>query len=348
MGETFFSNLVCVSADGFLLGNDFICKEFSLLDCDSNFLYHTTIKSTKKYSDHSVSEREAILFDTKYSFGLEYDCGDIEMNKFIQHVFPMIKGKKVIVEHLCTANWLKTLFEPYGDIDCSDVGKWFQDFPCMNDKLESVCQYHDSDSICGFRCTLFNVLGLKKGICKVLPHLKDLENTLCIGVAGFDLYNDGFLCKEICLLSLNSAYMYHTTVKPQNKEKTVHNRYMSSIKFETDHINGLPYDCGETTFDEMIQKIRSLIQGKKILVKDYCHLFWLKKMFKLNDFQFIQVGKPYFEIFRADLPDCYYHRVKYGKHLNQWKAHCAMRQAMDLKTDLLNLLEKTMSHQNKE
>lgn len=343
MTEKHSSNLVCVSAEGFVLKNDFICKEFSLLDCDSNFLYHTTIKSSKKYLDYSQSERKDISFASKYTFGLEFDCGEIEMHEFIEQVFPMLKGKKVIVEHLYTAFWLKKLFEAYGDIDCEDVGKWFQDYPCMNDKLESVCQYHDSDSICTTNCTLANVLGLKKSVCKILPHLKDLDNTLCIGVAGFDLHDDGFLCKEICLLSLNSAYMFHTTVKTSNDRKSIHKSYMSSIKFESEYIHGLEYDCGETTLDEMIQKMKPLIQGKRILVTNHTHLFWLQEMFKFIDFQFVQVGKPFFEMFRTEFPDCSYHHVK-DTGFNQWKTHCAMRQAMNLKKDLLNLLEKTMTH----
>lgn len=344
MAEKHSSSLVCVSVEGFVLKNDFICKEFSLLDCDSHFLYHTTIKSPKKYSEYSLSDRRDIKFGSKYTFGLEFDCGEIEMNDFIEYVFPMIKEKKVIVDHICTANWLQRVFQTYGDIDCSDVGQWFQDYPCMNDKLESICQYHDSDNMYTTRCTLPNVLGLRKGICNVLPHLKDLDNTLCVGVAGFYLHDDGFLCKEICLSSLNSEYMYHTTVKSPNEQKNIHKFHMSGIKFESEYVNGLEYDCGEVTLDEMIQKVKPLIQGKKILVKDHTHLFWLQKIFEVSDFQFVQVGKHYFEMLRTDFADCSYHRVK-DNDRSHWKAHCAMRQAMDLKKDLLNFLEKTMMRQ---
>lgn len=333
MGENRNYNIVCVSAEGLFVANEFVCKEFCLLDRESNFLYHTTIKSSKKIDEYSPTEQESILWKAK-NFGLEYDCGDIELNEFIQQVFPMLKDKRVVVEHLFTAHWLKNLFEIYGDIDCVAVGKWFKYLPCMDDDLADSCHYHDSDAVA--ECALLNVLGLNKGISVVLPHLQDLQNTLCIGVEGYDLFDDGFVCKEICILSMDSTHMFHTTVKSPNGP--LYEDYHSLITFETKFGNGLPFDCGEITLDELMEKIIPLIKGKKILVKDISHMFWLQKFFKDHgDLQFIYVGAPYCAML-FEPPECSYHKQSnFNTCKSKCKKYCAMWQAMVMQRNILQL-----------
>lgn len=327
-------DIVCVSAEGFLLKNEFICKEFCLVNCASHFLYHTTIKSVKKFSDYSTNEQQKIQFDSN---SFEFDCGDIEINEFIDHVFPMIKGKKVVVVHTLTVDWMKNIFQKYGDIDCVAVGKWFEDEPCMNDDLKDTCHYHDEESILVNKCALFNALGLNKGISVVLPHLKNIENTFCISLAGFNLHDYGFICKEICVLSLDSKYSLHVTIK--SPEKGVSSHCVSLVRFETSYGNGLSFNCGELTLNELKEKLIPVIGGKKVLVKSWCHLFWLQKLFRnYVDFQFINARTPYDSLF-FESPDCPHHKpVSKKPKLNKY---CAKRQATILRRNVLHLFEQT-------
>lgn len=328
------TNLVCVAAVGFFLKSDFICKEFSLLDCDSNFLYHTTIKSPKSFSDYSVTDRQTILSKTSH-IGLEFDSGEIELGEFITNILPMLEEKRVITMHRFTANWLKKIVSEFIPIECVAVGKWFEDSPCMDDELKDICEYHDSDAICITSCALFDVLGLKKSIAMVLPHLRDLKNAVCINVTGFDLFDDGFICKEICILSLSSGYTFHTTVKSPKGWENIHRWHQSSIEFHTKFGNGLPYDFGEITFDEMIEKTLPIIKEKKIFVKDFTNMYLLQDMYKGHAvLEFIHCGKPDCNVFEA--PVCLKHQQNETNKF-QWKKYCAMRQAWLLKRSLLGL-----------
>lgn len=336
MAENRNYNLVCVAAEGFLLKKEFVCKEFSLFDFNSNFLYHTTIKSPQKAS---AGDRQQILCETS-CFGLEFDSGDIEIDQFIDKLLPMMQGKRVIVQHPFIANWLKEFFSLHGVIDCVAVGSWFEEGPCMNDGLEDICHYHNSDAMCAPKCTLFNVLSLKKGISVVLPHLKDLENTFCIGYAGFNLFDHGYIFKEICLVSLSTSFMFHTTIKPPKRYEKIYELHSSCIKYETQYGNGLEYDSGEITFNELIEKLLPIIKGKKVLVKNYDQIMWLNVLFKGHcNFQLIETGGPRNESLTEYIPNCAYHPMSFKP---QWKKYCAMRIATVLKKTVLDLFEKTM------
>lgn len=241
------SNLVCIAAEGFWVKNRFIFKEFCLLDCDSLYLYHTLIKSSKSFADYSQADQNDILYEEK-NFGIEYSSDGVDENELIQHVFPLIKGKKVLVEHLVTVNWLKELFHSCGDIDCVAIGKWFQNEPCMDDKLTDVCDFHDSDNKLVPKCALFEVLGMRKALFSILPYLKDTENALIMCIEGYDLHDYGFICKEICMLDLNSTNMFHTSIKsPKGKEwDEVYEHSMCSIDSEIKFGNG-PYSRRNVT-----------------------------------------------------------------------------------------------------
>lgn len=337
MAEIHKFNLVCVAAEGFLLKNEFVCKEFCLFDFDSNFLYHTTIKSPKKSTDYSASDKQQIFCETS-TYGLEFDSGEIEIGQFIEKVFPIIEEKRVVVQHPFIANWLKEFFISRGDIDCVAVGSWFEEGPFMNDESKDACDYHNSNSLCEPKCALYSVFGLRKGILTILPHLKDLENTFCIALTGFDLFNHGYLFKEICLVSLSTTYRFHTTIKtPKDFENILH-WYSSGIRFETKHVHGLDHDCGEITLDELIETISPIIKGKKVLVKNFDQIIYLWDLFGDDcNFKLIEAGGPQNKALAEDIPNCTNHQSAIN---SEWKKYCAMRIAMMLKKSVLDLFEK--------
>lgn len=335
MSENHNSNIVCVSVEGYILEKDFVCKEFCLLDRDSNFLYHTTVKSENEVDIYSEKDQVRISYEEK-TFGLEFDSGDTEINELIEFVYPLIKTKKVIVEHLFTVNWLKELFHTYGDINCKDVGKWFEDEPYTFDSPNVDCHYHDMDLIP--RCALQNVISLNKSLSVVLPHLKDPDNTLCIGIAGFNLQDHGFKCKEFCVSSLDSTYLYHTTVKIPKMDKHAYEFYTSSILFQTTHGNGLEFAGGEITLDELISRMTPVFKGKKLLVKDYEHLFWLQKTFKNDvDVHFVDVRRPYCTR-SIEFPVCVYHK---NLNISRCRKYCALWHSTMLTRNFLHLYEQT-------
>lgn len=336
MADKHITNLICVSATGFFLKSDFICKEFCLLDCDSNFLYHKLIKSPKSFSEYSVAERQTLLHKTSI-YGLEFDSGEIDLKQLTTLILPMIIEKRVIVNHRFIANWFEKLLRNHIIFECVIACKWFEDFPCMNDELKDICEYHDSDAVCMTTCALFDVLGLKKSTAMVLPHLKDRENGVCISVTGFDLFDDGFICKEICIMKLSSFYVFHTTVKSPKKCENVVKWHKSSIEYETKFGNGLQYDCGEITFDEMIEKTLPLIKGKKIFVKDYTNMYFLQNMYKKHaDLEFIHCGKPNSKF--TEEPECMKHQEN-EQNKSQWRKYCSRKQAWFLRKSLLGLRE---------
>lgn len=331
------TNLVCVSTVGFFLnlsGYTFISKEFCLLDCDSNFLYHKTIKPPKSSTEYSITERQRILSKTS-NVGLEFDSGEIELDDLIKIVHPMIKGKRVIVQDRVTARWLKKIFNTYTDFECVAVGEWFEVLPCMNDGHPDVCDYHNDDIIV-HHCALFDVLGLKKSIATIIPHLSDPKYSVCVHVTGFDLYDEGDIVKEICILQMTSTEMFHTTVKSPKGGAHGYQFHKSLIEFETKFGNGLEYEGGEMTFDEMIEKTLPLIKGKRVFVKDFCTMLWLREIYKSHaDLDLIHCGDP--KGMLCETPKCFNHQKG-----SQWKKYCAKKHAWLLRARLLDLYEKTV------
>lgn len=135
-------NTVCIGLEGFhRTSGDFICKEFCLVDCDSNYVYHKTIKTTNSiYEDFSESELAVAEFEIENYHGLSFHCGDIELSELLKQVYPLISDKKVIVFAPLHIEWMNSKFDKCEPINCEFFDLCYRR-PIYPSRF-GVCHYH--------------------------------------------------------------------------------------------------------------------------------------------------------------------------------------------------------------
>lgn len=103
------SECVFVDLQGFRgINNQFIIKEFSLLDIDYEF--YNIVKSPysmEKLPPHLQNQAKWL---TRYYHGISFNSGELFLNEVIREVLPHIQNKVIIVKGEEKVSWVKSIF----------------------------------------------------------------------------------------------------------------------------------------------------------------------------------------------------------------------------------------------
>lgn len=152
---------VFVDLQGFkTCGNKFLCKEFCLISPDDeDSIHHTLLKSPFEFKKLSTYYKHQANWLTSFCHGLTFDCGDVDINDFLQATYPKLDNKTVVVKGDEKVKWLKQLFGSCGDIECINIEELGIAVNCTCCQRAS-CQYHESNT--GGRCALSIALNIKQ------------------------------------------------------------------------------------------------------------------------------------------------------------------------------------------
>lgn len=322
---------VCISLVGFHSKKyGFFCREMCLIDCNSNYMFHTTLKLPNGFDYGFSRDGSRELLQIAFSDGLGNDCGGLDIDKMIRKVTPIIQNKTVIVTKSYEVEWMKNIFNLCGSIDCVLITHTYHEKKKSNLDQHSVCDYHplvDSETI-WYECARRSALDLKKTVCNIDSLISDASNTFCLYTIG--LYIRGYVCKEICLAHLTSDFIFHTTVKTPTKYR----KLMKELKHQNH--NGTISDGGEIDLRQLKKQIVPILMGKRVIIINIGSsreiVKWLIDIFDGYYIEFTIIGD-WFENCFLDFdspPDCNYHPEIYHKNVC-----CAKALALNSKQALL-------------
>lgn len=323
---------VCIRLVGVHTENyGFLCKEICLLDCNSNYMFHTTVKLTLNMDEWTSQEEDREFLHICFLHGLGIDCGAMDIDKMIRKVSPIIQNKTVIVKEKYEAEWVKNTFNRCGPIECvlmthTNQEKRYSMFDTQQQL--SVCDYHPPrESGMWGQCARRSAFDLKKTVCQIDSLISDVSNTFCLQTMGYNLYSNGYVCKEICLAHLGSDFIFHTTVKTPAKKR----KFVKEYRKESSEQASYGIDLRQ-----LKKQIIPILKGKRIIITNNCYtevIEWFMDIFDGYYIEITIIGNWFRNWFldRERLPDCNYHYL----YTDRGKGSCAKELVLNAKQALL-------------
>lgn len=152
---------VFVDIQGFKVNkNRFMCKEFCLIDGGERF--HSIVKSWFSWNKLLYHYKRQAQWLNNFFHGLNYECGDMDINELTQTVYPKLVGKIVMVKGFDKIKWMKDIFRKCGDIDCRNIEDLKLDPVDQYDGKYALCDYHKNRfGPVKYRCAMQSALKLQ-------------------------------------------------------------------------------------------------------------------------------------------------------------------------------------------
>lgn len=103
-------------------------------------------------------------------------------------------------------------------------------------------------------------------------------NYIFVDLQGFKTYRNRFICKEFCLI--DNEYTFHTLIKSPYIFNKIPAHYKRQAYWLTNFHHGLLYESGDCNIIEVIEKLYTRFQNRKVAVKGSEKIKWLQYMFR--------------------------------------------------------------------
>lgn len=136
------NDFVFVDVQGFkTYRNRFICKEFCLVD--GEYKFHAMVKSPYSFHKMPYSYQRQAHWLIEHHHGIKYEDGEVAAMDLKTEIFPKLENKTILVKGNEKVEWLKNMFQHFGEIKCMNVEKFGFDLTVVQrDHPYEMCDYH--------------------------------------------------------------------------------------------------------------------------------------------------------------------------------------------------------------